>query len=260
MIHANRITRKADEDGVAAATVERDYLLAHVLSSICDRDQGNHFVFKGGTALRLCHFDDYRYSADLDFSIVGGLALDGARELVERALVDCRERIEAPMLRLNDGAPPRIEFIGPLNSKPRTLKLDLADDELVEDVISRPIIRRYEDQEDVDCRVYTLDEVGAEKLRCVIQRLQCRDLLDLRELLVEQGIEAQLIWPAFERKARHRGVDPDRFREYFERREPEWKRRWDGELIEYMSAFPHFEETVRSVRRELRFALRQPVG
>ncbi len=255
MIHANRITRRADEDGVAATTVERDYVLAHVLTSISNHDQGNHFVFKGGTALRLCHFDDYRYSADLDFSIVGGLDVDGARELVERALVDCQESIEAPMLRLNDGAPPRIEFIGPLDSKPRTLKLDLADDELVEDVASMPIIHRYEDQEDTDCRVYTLDEVAAEKLRCVIQRLQCRDLLDLRELLVEQGIGAQLIWPAFERKAHHRGLDPDRFREYFERREPDWKRRWDGELIEYLGTFPHFEETVRAVRRELRFAL-----
>lgn len=215
MIHANRITRKADEDGIAAATVERDYLLTHVLTSISNLDQGNHLVFKGGTALRLCHFDDYRYSADLDFSIVRGLAVHGARELVEEALVDCQERIEAPMLRLNDAAPPRIEFVGPLDSKPRTLKLDLADDELVEDVASMPIICRYEDQEETDCCVYTLDEVAAEKLRCVIQRLQCRDLLDLRELLVEQGVDAELIWPAFERKACHREVDPGRFREYF---------------------------------------------
>ena len=29
-------------------------------------------VFKGGTALRLCYFEDYRYSADLDFSVVEG--------------------------------------------------------------------------------------------------------------------------------------------------------------------------------------------
>ena len=159
-------------------------------------------------------------------------------------------------MHLNDATPPRIEFVGPLDSKPRTLKLDLADDELVKDVASMPIVRRYEDQEEAECRVYTLDEVAAEKLRCVLQRLQCRDLLDLRELLVEQGVEAELIWPAFERKARHREVDPDRFREYFERREPDWKRRWDGELIEYLSNVPHFEETVRAVRRELRFALR----
>lgn len=89
-----------------------------------------------------------------------------------------------------------------------------------------------------------------------MQRLQCRDLFDLHELLVAYGVDAQAIWPAFERKARHRHCDPDRFGEYFDRRAPEWKRRWDTELVEYLLEFPHFDNTLRAVRRELRFALR----
>jgi uncharacterized protein len=73
VIHQNLIKRKADEDGLSAPAVERDYVLAHVLAAISEHDRQARVVFKGGTALRLCHLEDYRYSADLDFSLIGGL-------------------------------------------------------------------------------------------------------------------------------------------------------------------------------------------
>ena len=256
MIHPNLIKRRADEDGLAASSVERDYVLTHVLSAIARQDELGQIVFKGGTALRLCHFERYRYSADLDFSLIDGLGLDIAHELIGNALQDCIERVGFPLLRLSDADPPRIEYVGPLGAKPRPLKLDLADDELVETTTTLPIIRRYDDQEPCSCLVYTLEEVAAEKLRCVMQRLQCRDLYDLGELLVERGIDTQALWPAFERKARHRGLDPDSFAERFNAREPEWKRRWENELGEYLTEPPpHFSELRRAVRRELRFVL-----
>jgi hypothetical protein len=65
VIHQNVIKRRADEDELPAPTVERDYVLAHVLTAIVERDEEQQLVFKGGTSLRLCHFTDYRYSADL---------------------------------------------------------------------------------------------------------------------------------------------------------------------------------------------------
>lgn len=34
MIHQNRIKRRADEDGLSAPAVERDYVLAHSLAAI----------------------------------------------------------------------------------------------------------------------------------------------------------------------------------------------------------------------------------
>jgi hypothetical protein len=255
VIHPNLIKRKADEDQLAAPAVERDYVLAHALSAISRHDEQAQIVFKGGTALRLCHFEEYRYSADLDFSLVNGLGVDDALRLIEDALVNCKEHIQFPTLRLGDASPPRIEYVGPLGAKPRSLKVDLAHDELVEDTTTLPIARRYEDQDPCQCLVYTLDEVAAEKLRCVMQRLQCRDLYDLHKLLVARGVDARAVWPAFERKARHRGFDPDRFAERFDDRVPEWARRWDTELMEYVTPAPHFDALLRAVRRELRFAL-----
>ena len=77
MITKAHITRKAAQDNVPAITVERDYVLAHVVTSLATLENDTGLVFKGGTALRLCHIDDYRYSADLDFSLVSGSIEDG---------------------------------------------------------------------------------------------------------------------------------------------------------------------------------------
>lgn len=78
MIHPNIIKRQADVDRLTASAVERDYVLTHVLAAISDHDDRAQIVIKGGTALRLCHFESYRYSADLDFSVINGLDAAGA--------------------------------------------------------------------------------------------------------------------------------------------------------------------------------------
>jgi len=146
VIHQNLIKRRADADGLSAPAVERDYVLAHALAAISEQDRQARIVFKGGTALRLCHFEDYRYSADLDFSLIDGLDVEGAFDLVVDALADCKERLDFPFLGLTESTPPRIEYVGPLGAKPRALKLDLATDELVENTAILPIRRRYDDQ------------------------------------------------------------------------------------------------------------------
>lgn len=255
MIHQNVIKHQADQDGLSAPTVERDYVLAHSLAAIADHDREGQLVFKGGTSLRLCHFEDYRYSADLDFSLVGGFDVEAALSLITDALADCQERIGFPLLELDESTPPRIQYVGPLGAKPRFLKLDLATDELVENTASLPIKQRYKDQGECECRVYTLEETAAEKLRCVMQRMQCRDLFDLHELLVLNKINAEEIWPLFERKAQLRDRDPGDFGDSFANREPKWGERWDKELIEYTTSPPPFDGVLRAVRRELRFAL-----
>lgn len=69
MIPKAQITRRAAHEGVSARTVERADIIAHVVAAVAQAD-GSRIVFKGGTALRLCFFDQFRYSADLDFSPV----------------------------------------------------------------------------------------------------------------------------------------------------------------------------------------------
>ena len=69
---------------MTAPTVERDYVLAHIIAALGGLDDSHGLVFKGGTALGLCYFEDYRYSADLDFSVVA-VSLKNACTIIEAA-------------------------------------------------------------------------------------------------------------------------------------------------------------------------------
>jgi predicted nucleotidyltransferase component of viral defense system len=135
------------------------------------------------------------------------------------------------------------------------IKLDLADDELVIEHAALPIVTAWRDTPDsatVYC--YTLTEICAEKLRCVIQRRQCRDVYDLWTLLVDRG-NADLIeaWHRFERKAAHKGLEPQRFFDRWETGEG-WYRARDGtnELADYLGQdCPDFTVVNRALNQRL---------
>jgi len=45
--------------------LERDYCLAWFLVGLSQSKLHDLLIFKGGTALKRCHFGDYRFSEDL---------------------------------------------------------------------------------------------------------------------------------------------------------------------------------------------------
>jgi predicted nucleotidyltransferase component of viral defense system len=55
--------------------VERDYCLAWFLASLANSPLSGQLAFKGGTALKRCYFGDYRFSEDLDFTLLGAAHL-----------------------------------------------------------------------------------------------------------------------------------------------------------------------------------------
>lgn len=70
----------------------------------------------------------------------------------------------------------------------------------------------------------------AEKLRCIIQRFQCRDLLDL-DLLLENGVDLIDAAALFARKAVHKGIDPQTFEAAFEGKLVRYRKAWNTELL-----------------------------
>jgi predicted nucleotidyltransferase component of viral defense system len=252
MITRAHITRRAAQDNVPAKTVERDYVLAQVIAGIGALENDTGLVFKGGTALRLCHFDDYRYSADLDFSLVSGSREDGY-DAITRALASTGGSTQE--LHLTDDKPPRIAYVGPLGRE-RTLKLDLADDEMVLSTERQRLLPRWPDlPEDASVHVYTLLEIAGEKLRCVLQRLQCRDLYDLFILFEEAQVDATEAAQIFRPKAEHRDIDPDAFAARYRERIDQFRKRWEVELREHVPGkIPHFGDVERRVTRHLRRA------
>jgi len=158
-------------------------------------------------------------------------------------------------LQLTDHDPPRIAYIGPLGRE-RHLKLDIADDELILETEVQPLLRRWPDlPENKKVLVYSLQEIAGEKLRCIIQRLQCRDLYDLHLLFEDADVDVEHAAEVFSQKAQHRDINPAGFEESYQARLIEYRRRWEGELgIHVPGAVPHFDEVERQINRHLRRA------
>lgn len=258
MISRHRITQRAESDGVSSAVVERDYVLAHIVAQLpgANAADGGRLVLKGGTALRLVHVGEYRYSADLDFTILDG-ALDEALNGMTCVLAEAKLHADFPWLELTNDAKPTIEYVGPLGGKqPRTIKLDLSLDEYVEGVEKLSIHPLWEDLPEVGLsNVYPLREIAVEKLRCMIQRVQCRDLFDLYQLVDDLGVDLVDVRELFNRKARAKGIDPTIFAQRFDERLPQYKRRGQGEMSQHVPRDPlDVDLVVRVVSRNLRRA------
>lgn len=211
-----------------------------------------YFDESGGTALRLCYFDDYRYSADLDFSVVAGSEAD-AYATIQSALENAGAVI--PGMHLTNNVPPRIAYVSPLG-RARNLKLDIATDELVLNTQEKGLLHRWPDLPTAaDVLVYTLPEIAGEKIRCIVQRLQCRDLFDLSLLLETGCVDPEEAAQIFTPKAEHRGLDTASFPERYAHRVDQYRERWDAELREHIAGdVPHFERVERHVTRSLRQA------
>jgi predicted nucleotidyltransferase component of viral defense system len=259
VITTHLITRRAEDDGVDAHVAQRDYVLAHVVSQLpkASMPGSGKLVFKGGTALRFVHFSDYRYSADLDFSVVDGTVDDGVATL-SAAVQAAKEHAGFPTLEIGVGKTgmPLLTFVGPLGGKERSIKLDFADDEHVGSVAKGTINAALWDDlpEFGELDVYPPEEIAAEKLRCIIQRVQCRDLYDLMRLTEDLMVDLSEVHGLFEDKAQIKGIDPAVFAEKFEERVDLYKDRWAGEMSEHLADPPSLNDVLRVVKRKLRAA------
>lgn len=73
MIPLRQVLDLRAEWQLRADVIEKDYVLGWLLAAIASTDQlAGTWVFKGGTCLRKCYFETYRFSEDLDFTVTGG--------------------------------------------------------------------------------------------------------------------------------------------------------------------------------------------
>ncbi|MCC6830839.1 MAG: nucleotidyl transferase AbiEii/AbiGii toxin family protein [Thermoleophilia bacterium] len=73
MISRAEIQDRAREWGLTDEVVEKDYVLGWLLWGIGqDPRLSDHWVFKGGTCLKKCYLETYRFSEDLDFTVQEG--------------------------------------------------------------------------------------------------------------------------------------------------------------------------------------------
>ena len=79
MISKAELLETAAKLGLRPDVVEKDYVLGWTLAGIFAHDElRDSWVFKGGTCLKKCYFETYRFSEDLDFTLKDEGQLDEA--------------------------------------------------------------------------------------------------------------------------------------------------------------------------------------
>ncbi len=72
MINIEEIRNQASRVELSNIVVEKDYALGWLLWGIHQHpDTKEQWIFKGGTCLKKCYFNTYRFSEDLDFTFRG---------------------------------------------------------------------------------------------------------------------------------------------------------------------------------------------
>ena len=203
MIDRREIIDIAGTKSLLPQVVEKDYVLGWVLAGIYQHEAlTENWIFKGGTCLRKCFFETYRFSEDLDFTLREPAHLDSgffadafgwiADWVYERTGVELpanrREFDVYPNPRGHRSCQARIPYRGPIAPRGRILpniKLDLtADEHLALPPIHTPIFHPYSDvsESGIHVTAYAYEEVFAEKIRALAERTRPRDLYDVINL------------------------------------------------------------------------------
>lgn len=209
MISRADIVERVQEWGLREDVVEKDYVLGWVLWGISRHPiLGRSWVFKGGTCLKKCYLETYRFSEDLDFTVLPGgpLESDETLPLLHSVLSAVGEEsgidftVGEPRIRLRPGSRSvegRVYYRGPRQSPTAaSIKLDLtADEVVVRPSVLRPIAHPYPDAlpEAPGVRCYSFEEVFAEKLRAMGQRGRPRDLYDIVNLYRRQDLRQHAV-------------------------------------------------------------------
>jgi predicted nucleotidyltransferase component of viral defense system len=246
--------------GLREDVVEKDYVLGWVLWGIgTDPVLSRTWIFKGGTCLKKCYIETYRFSEDLDFTVLedGPVEPEEVLAAVERVLdrvnqesgVDFSAR--PPMCKIRPSgmsAEGRLYYRGPRGAPgPARIKLDLTRDEIV---VRPPVLRTighdYPDSlpEPAQVRCYGFEEVFAEKLRAMGERTRPRDLYDVVNLFRRPDFRpyAALVRKILALKCESRGIPIPSFESI--RNAPafdELEAEWANMLNHQLRALPNFE-------------------
>lgn len=73
MISKQELLQLRTEWQLDVGVIEKDYVLGWVLAAIAvEPALAEHWIFKGGTCLRKCYYETYRFPEDLDFTVIDG--------------------------------------------------------------------------------------------------------------------------------------------------------------------------------------------
>ncbi|MDG6347620.1 nucleotidyl transferase AbiEii/AbiGii toxin family protein [Luteimonas sp. 8-5] len=252
---------------IPESVIERDYVLAWFLTGLAVHPLREVMVFKGGTALRRCWFEDYRFSEDLDFTLSQPITL----QEILAGLAEIFASIEsASGLRIAFDREDRhghqnshtfyLRYQGPLPAS-NDVKVDVTINEvLCFPLQERPVLRTYDAFDDLPetgtVRVYAIEEIVVEKLVALSDRArnEPRDLYDLWYLLGSSDLRLDELRAELDAKLAFRQRTAVGLGQAVAGKEDRLRRLWSGRLTHQMSQLPAFDNVFREVQRAIRAA------
>lgn len=263
MIKPREIQKKARAVGVRDQQIEKDYILSWILQGVAmHKELSKTIVFKGGTVLKKVYFEDYRFSEDIDFTLLDdSISNQQIFGYFNEVFEYVREEANIPLEIIDDneyedgGINFYISYVGPLGGMGtnKRVKVDISRSEQLQfEPIIINVFLTYSDQEEHKLLCYTLEEILVEKLRSVMQRMQARDFYDIWYLLEIHGLEIDFYVNEFIVKCKSKKVNPQDFFTKLEQRLPQYKARWQKSMKEQIQDLPNFDKVEREVKRHIR--------
>lgn len=273
MITIHEIRAIAAKIGLSNTVIEKDYTLGWLLWGINQHPiASKDWVFKGGTCLKKCYIETYRYSEDLDFSYCGSKqptveSLSKILEEISDNILD-ETGLEFPKqsVQFEIFENPRgslsiqggIKYRGPVRPQvglaqmPR-IKIDLT---LDENIILQPVVKTihhgYSDcpTNRISILSYEYEEVFAEKLRALTQRLRPRDLYDVVHIYHHMELKPRrdIVYSILAKKCQARKLTMPTM-EMIETHDNRvfLAAEWKNQLKHQVSILPDFQEFLREL-------------
>ncbi len=266
----SQISNKTQQGGgkkVPESIIERDYCLSWFLFGLAQLEFKNKIIFKGGTALRRCYYEDYRFSEDLDFSLTEEIPQDVVLSEFSKIFSWVKDESGIQFEHLRQDFPSEntytfyISYIGPLPGAAKEVKVDVTFKEnIITPAEEKQIIRTYEEYTDFLSEpkiwVYSLEEVAIEKTCALFSanRNEPRDLYDMYCLITEKGMDISSLRSEIEQKMIFKGTSFENRQGEFDKKEPRLKKTWETRLSKQMTSLPGYDEVFREVKRAFRKA------
>ena len=179
-----KIQKLAGKEHVPIGTIEKDYAVTSILSLIAQLSKLDKMVFKRGTTIKKIHFNDFRFSEDIDFTCSKDISedisilLDGKKDELDFSVTEIKKETT-----IGKSKKFIIKYKG-FNNYPNNVRIDLS---LRESVQLKPsnlkVLHDYDELPAFSIPSMTKEEIMAEKVRAIIYSGAPRHLYDLNYLL-----------------------------------------------------------------------------
>lgn len=263
MIPPGEIARLAHRWGMADKTIEQDYVLTWVLLAIANSPLRNRLAFKGGTAIKKVYVPDYRFSEDLDFTLLDETSNEELAAEVEATFPWLQRQVNIVLavrrVETHQTGNPAIymNYVGPLRGDlgSRFFKTDFTRDEWLSFApVAASVHAPYSDCQGRNETIlaYPPEEILAEKLCALLGRTEPRDLYDVHYMLVHQLADSQAVAFHLHDKMAHKGLDPANLEGVLARKREAFNRMWEPRLRGQMPDLSPLDTVIRETNRLLR--------